>query len=89
MRGQPLRWTRVSRGWYEATAPDGSWWRIVRAASYRWEVISRGDVVFSWPATLAEAKLAAEEEADPVARQRRDELAEVRRRALRARDERR
>lgn len=69
-----LTWARRERGWYEATDPEGNRWRIVQAATRRWDVYRNGETFATWPASLAEAKAEAEEDADPAARERRDAI---------------
>lgn len=70
-RPAPLTWRRDPATWkYHATAPNGDRWHVVQASSRRWDVCRNGRLFADWPSTLADAKWAAEQEADPVARER-------------------
>ncbi len=87
-----LDWSKVRPGWYEATDPDGTRWRIVQSGNYRWEVILPGvrEVSEFEGETLAEAKMSVEEEVaerlDTSLRARREERRSRQRALLRQRD---
>lgn len=81
MKAEPLPWKRLRPGQYEAHDPRGSRWIISQDLNRKWEVYCNGALIAGWPHTLTEAKLTAEDEADPEVQ----ELRERQRAARRAR----
>jgi len=58
-----LNWSKIQVGWYEATDPQGTEWRIVEGGYRRWEVYRPADATLDFvAATFREGMLFVEQE---------------------------